>query len=299
MARFAACQDRQHDGLARRLRPDVARKRRLELGLQVRNHPRLVIGIHFTQRPGTVLVQREAFDRGGVVGIDAGGCRQMCLSLIWIEDVDHREGEIARVGCERAGTSLAGLLPCARLGGGRGKLAQQRQLPLADYTLRIVAVGAKNAADAAVVCWDRAIGEGVVGLLRIAVALHDEELRFHIGAFLAAHRLGQHGRDVVPDLAPDFLGRPAERPRMLAADDRLVGVIIEVDQLGPPPDPDRLAGSQHNADRGLETLRPSFRRTERRRRPVEFAQQYRELASSRRSGVQKCSLRLRPPGACF
>ena len=55
---------------------------------------------------------------------------------------------------------------------------------------------------------------------------------------------------------------------MLAADDRLVGVVVEVDQLRPPADPDRLARGEHDADRGLQALRPGRRRPERSVRPV-------------------------------
>ena len=149
--------------------------------------------------------------------------------------VDHGEGQVARIGRQRLGGALAGLLPGAGFRGRRRQLAQQGELALADHPLGVVGVGAEDAAGGAVVGRDWAVGESVVGLFGVAVALHDQELRLDIGAFVAAHRRSQHGPDVAPDLAPHLGCRAAQRPRMPAADDRLVGVVVEVDQFPPQP----------------------------------------------------------------
>ena len=75
-----------------------------------------------------------------------------------------------------------------RVGACAGRqLAQQRQLPLADDALGVVGVGAEDPADAALVVRHRAVGEGVVGLLRVAVPLHDEQQRLVVSALVAAH----------------------------------------------------------------------------------------------------------------
>jgi hypothetical protein len=73
-------------------------------------------------------------------------------------------------------------------------------------------VRADQAARPAVVARDRAIGERVVRLLLVAVPLHDEQLRFDVGALVARHHRIGHRPDDVPDLAPDLEnGRPRAR----------------------------------------------------------------------------------------
>ena len=173
--------------------------------------------------------------------------------------VDHGKGQVAGIGRQRLGCALAGLLPGPGFRGGRRQLAQQGELALADHPLGVIAIGAEYTAGCAVVGRDRAVGEGIVGLFGVAVALHDQELLLDIGAFMAPHRRGQHWTDVGPDLAPHFGRRTAERPGMLATDDRLVGVVVEVVQLRPPADPDRLARGQHDTNGGLEALGPGVR----------------------------------------
>src|SRR4029079_19101295 len=112
----------------------------------------------------------------------------------------------------------AGLPPVARLAGARGEFAQQRDLALGDHALGRVVVDTYDPADRAVLDRDRAVGEGVVGLLGVAVALHDQELLFGVGPLVPGHRRGEQRTDLRPDLAPHFGGRPAKRARMLAAD---------------------------------------------------------------------------------
>ncbi len=58
---------------------------------------------------------------------------------------------------------------------------------------------------------------------------------------------------------------------MLAADNRLVRVIVELEQITSPADPDRLARGEHYPGGGLETLRPVGQRAEGGGRPVEGA----------------------------
>ena len=163
-------------------------------------------------------------------------------------------------------------------GAGRREIAQQRQLALADDALRIVAVGAKDAADLAVVIRYRAVGECVVGLFRIAVALHDQQLGFNVGARVAAHGLREHWPDVLPNFTPNHGGGLAERPGMLAADDRFVGIVVKIGQVLAPTDPNRLARGEHDADCGPKTLGPLSRCPQCRTSPVERLHQLSKLA---------------------
>ena len=159
-----------------------------------------------------------------------------------------------------------------------------RKLPLADDALGIVGVGADDAAGLPLVVGNRAVGKRVVRFLRIAVALHDEELFLDVGSFRAVHGLIEHRSDLVPDFRPHFRRGPAERPRMLAADDRLVWIVVKVEELMAPADPDRLTRIEHHADRGLQTLRPRARFAERRGGPVVTARQLSQFPAACQEG---------------
>ena len=111
----------------------------------------------------------------------------------------------------------------------------------------------------------------------------DEELRLDIGAFASFQRLRQHRADVGPDFLPHLGRRSSERPRMLAADDRLVRVIVEIGELRPPIDPDRLPRGQHDSDRGLQALWPRRRRAEQRLVPSIIRNEPGELIRGDRS----------------
>src|SRR5262249_11500231 len=147
-------------------------------------------------------------------------------AAVRIRHVDHREWHVARIGRQRFGSAIAGLLRGAGIGRTRGQLAQQGKLALADDAARVIAVGADDAAHAAVIVRDRAVREGVVRLLRIAIALHDQKLRFDERPLVTAHGGVQHWTDLTPDFAPDLLCRTAQRPRMPAANNRLVWIIV-------------------------------------------------------------------------
>ena len=66
---------------------------------------------------------------------------------------------------------------------------------------------------------DGAIGKGEPGILGIAVTQHPKRQVFVESRF-AGHRAVDQGTDIVPDLRPDLGERPAERLRVLGAEDR-------------------------------------------------------------------------------
>ncbi|MNN13847.1 hypothetical protein D3C81_1268930 [compost metagenome] len=201
-----------------------------------------------------------------------------------LAQIEQREGNVVRIGAQRAQAQRARFVPGTGIGGRRGQLAQQLQLALGHHALGVVAVGADDAARAAVIVGHRAVGEGVVGLLRVAVALHDQQLLLDETAFAALHGRVQHRPDLWPDLAPDALGRLPQRRRMLAADDRLVRVVVEEAEVGAPAHPDRLARGQHDADGRLQALRPGLGRAQRRARPVVRTDQRAHLAAPGEEG---------------
>ena len=85
--------------------------------------------------------------------------------------------------------------------------------------------------------------------------------RLVIGSLVPEHRRFGAGTDLVPDLSPDLRRGLAQRPGMLASDDRPVGIVVEIDQLVSPPDEHRLTRGQHDPHGRLETLGPSVDRS--------------------------------------
>ena len=65
-------------------------------------------------------------------------------------------------------------------------------------------------------------------------------------------------------------GRP-ERGGMFAADNGFVRIVIELDELLAPAEPEGLARGEHNPHGGLQALRPCLNRAKRRGGPVERA----------------------------
>src|SRR5262249_50556778 len=179
---------------------------------------------------------------------DAADARQRQFIRARLKEVNHGKRQILRVASQSSGTLLARLLPAPGLGRPGGEFAQEGQLALTDDTLRIVGIGANDAASTSVVVRDRAVGKGIVGLLRVSVPLYYEELLLHVSSLISAHGLRQHGADVVANFAPNLSGGAPECPRILAADDGFVGIVIEVDEVSSPVDPYGLAGGEHDAD---------------------------------------------------
>src|ERR1700756_4277397 len=106
----------------------------------------------------------------------------------------------------------------------RGEIAQQGQLALTDHALSVITVSTENSANRAVCVRHRTVGEGVVGFLGVAVALHDQQLGLHVRTLLATQSSFEHRTDIAPDLAPDLMGGPTECPRVSATDDGFVRV---------------------------------------------------------------------------
>ncbi len=91
------------------------------------------------------------------------------------------------------------------VGGGevRGQLAQEGETALADHPVGVLGYHAEHAADLAVVVRNRAVGEGVVGLLRVSAPLQEEEETLVPGGLPGADHLLDPGADLGPDLGPD------------------------------------------------------------------------------------------------
>jgi hypothetical protein len=143
--------------------------------------------------------------------------------------------------------------------------------------------GAIHAGDAAVAVVQRRIREREPRLLAKAVTLHRERQVFEVRGFVG-QRAVDDGHEVGPDLGPDLLERRAERGRMLGAEDRGVGVVVQEAQVRSPGDEHRERGADGHRHGGGQFGRPGFRRTERRRVPVVLLQETPDVAVSAESG---------------
>ena len=225
--------------------------------------------------PGVIgVADRERGRSGGVPGGDAGACRQpgggaVAVELDGVEQIGQGEGQVLPIALELPPGELERLPFGADDAGVGAQIAQGGHPALADHALGVLADHAEHADHGGVLVAERAVGEGVVALLRIAGALEEQQQPLVPGRLAG----GEHGvdprADVVPDLLPYLAGRPAERPRVLAPQ-RVppVGVVAEERQLRPPRHPHREPGRQQDVDRGLQALRPGPRQPERGGGPV-------------------------------
>ena len=133
-------------------------------------------------------------------------CRPDNATLLGFDAIEEREGKV--VGIQPPCTRRSPHRPRRRCGRRRFRrpALAAAQLALADHAQGIVGVGADDAAGTAVVVRYWTVGEGVVGLLRIAVALHDQEQGFVVGALVAAQR-----RARAPTCGPRSRARPPRR----------------------------------------------------------------------------------------
>ena len=89
------------------------------------------------------------------------------------------------------------------------------------------------------------------------------------------------GPRTCPHLAPALAGGTTERPGMLRAEHRRVGVVVDRDELRAPEEDHLSPGWQQDADRTPEALRPRLHGAKRGRRPVVLANAAAHLAAAR------------------
>ena len=192
-AGLAARRDRQHDRLVRRLAasaplgksgPNAIVSSVTTRGACARAAPRRAASMPALER------ERPARPRGWSRSIP------VVLASTALRLAAARPGRSGRT-AGRAGRSRAparcARRPAASVRASRGRCAASSRSsascrsPITRWVSSVLAQ--KMPPTRAVVGRNRAVGEGVVGLLGIAVALHDQELRLDVGALVAAHRL--------------------------------------------------------------------------------------------------------------
>jgi hypothetical protein len=250
---------------------DQRRSRLRDVGVRPQrhalDHAGAVLPRHVFQRPR----------RAGGPRVDPGDSGEPRVRPI--EEVEQDEGQLVRILGDRLHGPLAGVLRRTRAGGRRRQRPQGPDAPFAQHLARGLADRAEDAGDALRLVPDRAVREGEVALLGEAVALEEQELVLRPGGGAAGEHTLEHRADDVPDLRPHIAPARAHRARVLVAEHRAVGVVVDLDHLGPPPDEDGEARGQTDADGRPERLRPARDRAERGARPVHRAHERAHLAA--------------------
>lgn len=188
--------------------------------------------------------------------------------LLRLGPVDERERHVVTVSREklrRAGADLGRGRAPAHV----GEVPQGAKPTLPQHPTRRFEDGDEDAADAAVLARDRTVGEGEVALLEVAVPVERKQLVDEGARRRRPDDAAEHRTDEVPDFREGLVGAPPERRRVLRrAEDRAVGVVVELREALAPGDVHGVAGIQQDPERGLEALRPFRGVAERRARPV-------------------------------
>ena len=207
---------------------------------------------------------RVAVGAVGAQALHVGGRVHLLLGQAEHAAEARRRGERVALDVEHEHADAAGRLGQSPL---LVELAQVflagRQLARGLHARGGLAHDAQHAAHAAVGLAHGRVGDVEEHLLHVAVAVDLE------GPVLGRDRLAQREHaleqrvQVVPEFRPVFLRRPPHRPRVLDADRRRVGVVVEGDELRAPEQHDLGLRGQHQVDGGAQRRRPLRGRAQR------------------------------------
>ena len=185
-----------------------------------------------------------------------------------VQQVSQCERNVGAAAPEHADRRADGFLGTAELGGGDLAEPVQQTEPTLGEDLPGGVQGRDEQTADVVPVLHRAVGEGPVRLLDVPVPLvGQEQVPGERRARPGQHLLGQRSQ-LRPCLRVAFGGRLPDRGRMLAADDRSRGVVVELDQLRSPPQHHRHPRRQYDLDGRPQRVRPAVHRSQQGRRPV-------------------------------
>ena len=213
--------------------------------------------------------------------VDTSDAGQICLSVI-VEQVSQREWHVLEIGSEltfHRGEHLR-LRPLSA--NFRREIAQAGEAPFADNAFGLLCDDTQHTDHLAPVVGQGRVGKGMVSFLGIAAALEKEQKALIPRRVAAPQHALDPWTDVGPNLLPDLARGYAQGPRVLDAERRTVGVIVEEQQFFSPPHPHLVARGQQNSYDGLEALWPRLGRTERCIGPVLRTHQRAHLAAARK-----------------
>ena len=140
---------------------------------------------------------------------------------------------------QRVHGDRARILRGAREGLARGEILEQRHPARRDHALGGFGHDAVHAADLARLDAHRVIGDVEVGFLDESVAFENESEVLGPERLAGTHDAGQQVvQHVIPDFAPRLAPRQSQRGRMLGAEHRAIGVVVEDGELGTPEQDD-------------------------------------------------------------
>ena len=251
-----------HDQYARRRMPEVEgqRHRLAQTGKVAELHA--LAAQCARERSGTWL---EQF-RGAAPGRHADLAHPPQPRPAALAEVDLGAGDVLAVLGQGGRGGLAGAVGALGLRDARGEFAQKRDAPLRDDLLGNLVHRGEHPADTVrrALIRHRTVGDGEVALLEVAVAVDLELDVLHPRGGAAVERLIDQRTDDVEDLAPAFAHRAAEVLRVLRAEHGAIGVVVDLDVLGPPPQEHREAVGEQQAHHHAQAHRPALRRPERR-----------------------------------
>src|SRR6185503_20494153 len=165
------------------------------------------------------------------------------------------------------------------------EVAQRAQTALAQHSASTLDHGGEDPIDRAFGAAHRTERKREVAFFGIAAALENQQLILRPSRLAGLEHALEHRRDHVPDLGPNLTARPAERPRVLLAQDFGIAVVVEDRTARTPIDDDRKPGPEADAERAPQTLRPGFNRAEGRACPVESSTECAHLAAARQEVI--------------
>ena len=189
----------------------------------------------------------------------ACGRRQRRGTAVGVHQVQERKRHVGGIGFEHTRGLPAGL---ARRSGSiphGPEITQCPKLAGALHLLGRLLHGDQHTADRAAIIGNRAVGEREVGLLEKALSLDRQQQVLVPRRRAAGQDSFGHGPDDVPDFGPDLVAGRSDRPRMLVAKDGAVPVVVDLDEIGPPPDQHGESTAEHHADNGPQAGGPGFR----------------------------------------
>ncbi len=233
----APLDQRDHQRLHRWFGPIPGRQFRIRSPVEFDQHRFSARGL--LNGPDGTAVGRQHSGCSRVPGGDPAHACQSRVAVV-VEEIGQGERKVAQVVTELAvGEGQTFFLGANHAGVG-SQVPQRGHPPLTEDPLGVLADHAQHADNLSLVVAQRTVGERVVGLLRVAGALQEQQQPLIPGGLLGRQHPIDSRADVVPDLRPHLVGGPAKRPRVLAAKGvASVGGVAEEGQLGAPRHPHR------------------------------------------------------------
>ena len=166
------------------------------------------------------------------------------------------------------------------------RFSQGAQAAFAEHASGLLVDDAEDANDAAVLDADRIVRDVVVCLFEEPLPVEKEGVVLRPERLTRPDHTLEQRPDNVPYLAPALARGTTERLRMLRAERRRIGLVVDRDELGTPEEDDLRLRRQQDADRAPEALWPRLHGTERCRRPVVLADELAHLPTARQVGFR-------------